>query len=172
MSVECRDCATSISAPDAGDGDRRLLVLRPCMNWETVRSTRTYRDHSVVTQRLSITRLPRTWGGQTYWRWGRCPRGTVPLRKPGHRFSEIHNLKRGGKAVYSACRSEWYHVKVLRYKTPWIQKSFEAFCEVFNHSLIHKEHCRNILQPPNGHVGTPQIPVSCSHQNCKHYGEL
>lgn len=31
---------------------------------------------------------------ETYWQWGRCPWGTVTQRKLGHRFSEIHNLKR------------------------------------------------------------------------------
>lgn len=35
--------------------------------------------------------LQRRWN--TYWRWGWSPWGTGPLRKPGHRSSEIHSLK-------------------------------------------------------------------------------
>lgn len=54
--------------------------------------------------------------------------------------------------------------------TFWIFfEKFKAFWGLFNHILVQEQRCKNILQPPNGHVGMPQIPVSCSHQNCKHF---
>lgn len=56
--------------------------------------------------------------GNTYWLWVRCPWGTVPLRKPGHRFSEIHNLKWEKKKKIVLAGVTWMF---YNRKTPWIQ---------------------------------------------------
>lgn len=58
----------------------------------------------------------------TYWRWGRCPWGTVPPQKPGHRFSETHNLKWKTHTILYTCLQKWMvtyeHTKYCEFRSP------------------------------------------------------
>lgn len=83
--VEYRDCARSISVLSI-KSHTSLLFLRHGMNFD---------QRGQLTQGLQChwdSAVYLKWSN-TYWQWGRYPWGTVPQRKLGHRFSEIHNLK-------------------------------------------------------------------------------